>query len=298
MNCAPARRAVLLVGAHVGVIELVSGLFPGTTWDVECAANNESALSRVRQKPYELVLTSEQTRAKEDIQLLRGIRRIRPHTRMIILTDESTPAEVVEAMRANAFSFFTAPFTLSELGHMVEAAITAPPWDDGIEIVSATPSWIQLSVRCDLTTAERLVQFLHEIGEHLPDPERECVSIAFREMLLNAIEYGGQFDPSQFVEISYLRSRRALSCRITDPGKGFSLDEIPHAAVSNPAHDPVQHLAHRAEQNLRPGGLGVLLAKKLVDELIYSEKGNEVIMIKYLDKDIPQELPAQHKPGN
>lgn len=30
------------------------------------------------------------------------------------------------------------------------------------------------------------------------------------------------------------------------------------------------------------GGFGVMLAKHLVDELIYAEKGNEVILVKYL----------------
>jgi len=34
---------------------------------------------------------------------------------------------------------------------------------------------------------------------------------------------------------------------------------------------------------LRPGGFGMLLAKKLVDDLIYNEKGNEVVLVKYLD---------------
>ena len=33
---------------------------------------------------------------------------------------------------------------------------------------------------------------------------------------------------------------------------------------------------------MRPGGYGVMLAKHLVDELIYGEKGNEVLLVKYL----------------
>lgn len=33
-----------------------------------------------------------------------------------------------------------------------------------------------------------------------------------------------------------------------------------------------------------PGGFGILLAKKLVDELIYDEKGNDVLLVKYLDR--------------
>jgi anti-sigma regulatory factor (Ser/Thr protein kinase) len=34
---------------------------------------------------------------------------------------------------------------------------------------------------------------------------------------------------------------------------------------------------------LRPGGYGLLLAAGTVDELIYGEVGNEVLLIKYVD---------------
>jgi hypothetical protein len=35
---------------------------------------------------------------------------------------------------------------------------------------------------------------------------------------------------------------------------------------------------------MRPGGFGILMAKKLVDELLYNEQGNEVLLVKYLGK--------------
>jgi anti-sigma regulatory factor (Ser/Thr protein kinase) len=34
---------------------------------------------------------------------------------------------------------------------------------------------------------------------------------------------------------------------------------------------------------MRMGGFGMLIARKLVDEVIYNQKGNEVILVKYLD---------------
>jgi anti-sigma regulatory factor (Ser/Thr protein kinase) len=71
-------------------------------------------------------------------------------------------------------------------------------------------------------------------------------------------------------------------CRIKDPGAGFSLEEIHHAAVNNPSYDPIRHALFREAQGLRPGGYGVLLTKHLVDELVYSEKGNEVLLVKYV----------------
>src|SRR4030081_1755244 len=147
-------------------------------------------------------------------------------------------------------------------------------WDDGIEVVSATPDWIRLAARCDRKTADRLVQFFREIAD-LPDAEKYDVAIALREMLLNAIEHGGRLDPNQYVEVSYLRARHMVLCRVKDPGDGFSLDEIRHAAIANPPDDPIRHQSYRDELGLRPGGFGVLLTQKLVDELIYGEKGNE-----------------------
>jgi anti-sigma regulatory factor (Ser/Thr protein kinase) len=34
---------------------------------------------------------------------------------------------------------------------------------------------------------------------------------------------------------------------------------------------------------MRPGGFGILLVKQIADELIYSERGNEVVLVKFLN---------------
>jgi len=226
-------------------------------------------------------VTSDKTSGREDIELLRQIRRVRPHTRLIILACEGTSSDVITSMRERAFSYFSKPISLDTLADMIRLATEGPCWDDGIEVVSGTPELIRLLARCDVKTADRLVQFLNEIAE-LPDPERNQVATAFREMLLNAIEHGGRLDPNQYVEIEYVRARHMVACHITDPGPGFTLDEIPHAAIANPTDDPIRHIAIREEQGMRPGGFGVLLAQRLVDELIYGQDGNEVLLIKYL----------------
>jgi DNA-binding NarL/FixJ family response regulator/anti-sigma regulatory factor (Ser/Thr protein kinase) len=283
------QRTVLVVNADPEVESMLSSVLRPEDWSMLHAPDNNAALALAEEKPFGLIITGQNSSGREDVELLRKIRRVHPHTRLIILTDESTPADVIASMRESAFSYFSKPFSLASLVEMVRMAIEGPCWDDGIEVVSATPAWLSLFARCDRNTADRLLQFLHEIGE-LPEPERTDVATAFREMLLNAIEHGGHFDPSQYVEISYLRARRMVMCRIKDPGQGFSLDEIPHAAVANPPDDPIRHVAYREAQGLRPGGFGVLLTQHLVDDLIYGEKGNEVLLIKYLD--IPRQQTA------
>lgn len=276
----PLQKTALLVGPDNELAAMISTVLPH--WNIVRAPSNFAAMAMIESHPFDLVVTGENTSGKADVELLRKIRLIRPHTRLIILTDESTPLDVIDAMRERAFSYFSKPFSQAALAEMLQLAADGPCWDDGIEVVASTPAWIQLIARCERKTADRLLQFLHEISD-LPEPERDGVAMAFREMLLNAIEHGGHFDPSQYVEISYVRARHMLMCRVKDPGEGFSLEEIQHAAIANPPDDPIRHVAHRDAQGLRPGGFGLLVTRSLVDDLIYSEKGNEVILVKYVN---------------
>ena len=64
----------------------------------------------------------------------------------------------------------------------------------------------------------------------------------------------------------------------------IDIDRLRHAAISNPADDPLQHMMVRDEQGLRPGGFGLAITRSLVDELIYNEARNEVVFVKYLDE--------------
>jgi anti-sigma regulatory factor (Ser/Thr protein kinase) len=66
-----------------------------------------------------------------------------------------------------------------------------------------------------------------------------------------------------------------------DPGNGFDRSDLRHAAVSATADAAVAVLDHRNDTGLRPGGFGMLIARQVVDELVYNEQGNEVLMIKH-----------------
>lgn len=280
------HKTVLVVNADPEVEAMLLRILRPEEWRKLHVPDNNAAFRATQEQAFDLIVTGENTSGRADVELLRKIRRLRPHTRLIILAGESTPADVIASMRQSAFSYFSKPFSLASLAEMVRFAAEGPTWDDGIEVISATPTWLSLLARCDRQTADRLLQFLEEMAD-LPEPERSEVATAFREMLLNAIEHGGHFDPGQYVEICYLRTRRMVLCRVKDPGEGFSLDEIRHAAIANPPDDPTRHLAQREAQGLRPGGFGLLLAQHLVDDLIYGEKGNDVLLVKYLDSAQP-----------
>jgi DNA-binding NarL/FixJ family response regulator len=271
----------LIVDSSPEVNQLLSNLFDPEEWDLHHARDNQHALELAQERPYDLIITGERTSGQEDIQLLRRLRLVRPHTRLIILTDEFTPGDVLGSIRERAFSYFSRPFSTEKFAEMIRIAMNEPFWDDGIEILSASPHWVRLAVRCDIVAANRLIQFFREASD-LPDSETEEVAVAFREILMNAMEHGGNFDPSNHVEVCYVRTSRMVLCKVKDPGTGFSLEELRHSALSNPPDQPFLHMEERENRGMRPGGFGILMSKKLVDDLIYNDKGNEVLLIKYL----------------
>jgi anti-sigma regulatory factor (Ser/Thr protein kinase) len=142
---------------------------------------------------------------------------------------------------------------------------------------------VELVAPCALPVADRLQSFLMRLDADLPESTRESVGRAFRELLFNAIEWGGKLDPNRKVRISCVRMKKMLIYRIADPGEGFDIDGLRHAAISNPEHDPIRHLVVREEKGLRPGGFGLAMTRSLVDELVYNEARNEVLFVKYLE---------------
>jgi CheY-like chemotaxis protein/anti-sigma regulatory factor (Ser/Thr protein kinase) len=283
-------KIALVVDSSTEINELLDGVFASENWSVQRVSDHDAALTAIAAKPFDLIILESKKLSAENLEVVHKIRAARPHARIIILADQFTPGDVLSAMREGAFSYFCGPFEHTALVEMVHEAMDAPCWDDGIEVLSGSPNWVSLAARCDVETAHRLVQFLRSARDpRFPEAAREPVIAAFREILLNAMEYGGHFDASHYVEISFIRASHAIALRIKDPGEGFSLHELRHAAVNSPAGDLVSHVIAREEQGMRPGGFGLLFAKKQVDDLIYNEKGNEVLLIKYIN---PTATPA------
>ena len=91
----------------------------------------------------------------------------------------------------------------------------------GIEVVSLLPEWVELRVPSDLSVISPLQELVTQLESGLSPRVCEAISGAFREMLCNAVEYGGHLDPAALVEVRLIRLKHAFICRIKDPGNGF-----------------------------------------------------------------------------
>jgi anti-sigma regulatory factor (Ser/Thr protein kinase) len=152
-----------------------------------------------------------------------------------------------------------------------------------VKVGSAVPNWICLKISPAIELKAQIASFFHSQLDDLPADLRDDLSLALEELLGNAIEHGCRLDAQFGVELSLIRTSRIVILHIRDTGSGFSIGNVAHAAVNNPPGDPLHHTKLRSEMGLRPGGYGIMLVKEIADELIYSEAGNEVLLLKYLD---------------
>jgi len=252
------------------------------------AGDGLSALEVLKNEPVDLLLTDVVMPGLDGIELLEQARLLQPQLRAIVMTGHKTNETIISAFRNKACDFLSKPFHVDELLEAINSAMSRDP-ECQIEVISEKPDWIELRVPCDLNAVEPIQKFLTELQGNLPKETREAIGSVFRELLNNAIEHGGKLDINKRVEVKYIKLKRAIMFSIKDPGDGFDVRQIQHAAFANPEDQPFRHMQVRQEKGLRPGGFGIMLASQVIDELIYNERHNELIFVKYIDGLPPTE---------
>jgi anti-sigma regulatory factor (Ser/Thr protein kinase) len=275
---------VLIIDGQTPVSHEIGELLTASGLPIEYAAGHIDALHRLRCRMFSVIITSAEGVVEEALALIQEMRLIRPNLKCIVLAPYSTPDDVIAALRARVFGCFTPPFEAHTIFCVARDAATRDESSEEIEVLSARPGWVAVRVNCRLATADRLLSFARGFAAQLPETARQEIMVALREILMNAMEHGAKFNPDQVVEVNAIRTARTMTFRVRDPGAGFRKEALPHAAVANPPGDLTAHLVQREQQGMRAGGYGMLLAAGTVDELLYNEIGNEVILIKYLDQ--------------
>jgi CheY-like chemotaxis protein len=281
----PATHRILLVDDDRGLRHVLSALLQEAGHRVESAGDGPEALEMLGEgSSFDLVLLDIGLPSMSGLDVLARARDLPSPPLVIVMTADDTSATLLEAVRRQAYRYLRKPFPPSAIVEVVnEAAV--PTAALSIDVISAKPEWLELVAPCTLEMADRIQSFVMHLEADLSEAVREAVAQAFRELLTNAIEWGGKLDPNRKVRISCVRTPRLLLYRIADPGEGFDIDKLRHAAIMNPDDDPMRHLSVREEKGLRPGGFGLAMTRSLVDDLIYNEARNEVLLIKYLDAE-------------
>jgi two-component system, OmpR family, response regulator len=259
-----------------------SRLLKKQKYGVSTAADGQAAVAIMKKKKFDLVLLDLWMPKMNGFEVLALVRQQPQTPRVVVMTSDETPEAMLRAVREQAYRYITKPVDPATLLEVVEDALEQRPQAPPIEVISAKPTWVELLVPCDLDCARRIHLFLDQLKMDLTEAARDRVGQAFRELLTNAVEWGGKLDPNRKVRVSYVRTPRMLIYRIADPGPGFKFEGLTHAAAGYEGDDPTVHMEEREKKGLRPGGLGIFMTRELVDDLVYNEAQNEVLFVKYL----------------
>ncbi len=272
---------ILVVDDDPTLHELIKAALTSEGHTLRHAFTGQEGLAMLEREQFDLTLIDYVMPGMDGGEFLDQLREKHASLKAMMITGLGTPEAVLSAMRKKVCDFILKPFSITDLKASVSSALGESALVE-IEVLSAQPQWVQLRVPCDLAAVPILQKLLIQLKADLPEDTREAMAYAFREMLNNAIEHGGKLDPTKFVEVLCVRMKRAIIYWIKDPGEGFDPQQLEHAAVNNPANDPFRHVTIRDEKGLRAGGFGILMTDQLVDELVYNERRNELMFVKYL----------------
>jgi CheY-like chemotaxis protein len=278
---AATQRRVLVADDDATTRLAISTMLRRENYTVEEASDGVDAFRQITDGTFDLVFLDIWMPGMSGLEILAKIRESTKHPKVIVMTSDGTPETLLRAVREQAYNYIGKPFPPKQAIEVASRALKAEAAVP-IEVICARPEWVELLIPCTQEAAERVHGFLMKMEAALPDDLRECIGQAFRELLLNAVEWGGKLDPNRKVRIASVRSPRIVMYRIADPGEGFDPAKLPHAAIGQPVDDPTAHLSVRDKLGLRAGGFGLLMTGAIADELIYNEAHNEVIFIKYL----------------
>ena len=250
---------------------------------VASAMDGVEALKCLRAGSYDLMLLDVWMPKMNGLDVLAALPKEGARPKVVVMTADDTPETLLKVVREQAWRYVAKPVEPEALVELLREVLAQTAVARGIEVVSARPDWVELLVPCERAVVDRIESFMTHLEGDLAVDVRESIGYAFRELLMNAIEWGGGLDPSRTVRVAFLKAQRMLLYRIADPGPGFNVEGLSHAAFGQPEDDPTAHAIVREQKGLRPGGFGILTVRAKVDELLYNEKRNEVVFVKYLD---------------
>jgi DNA-binding response OmpR family regulator len=206
---------------------------------------------------------------------------------IVMVTALTSPEDKIRGLQVGANRYMTKPFTADELQQAIEQALA---WKTDLQR-RGTEGEIRFHLQSDTKYLDELNHLLAALFlfSGLSPSQVKQLTTAVRELGTNAIEWGHRRQSERIVTVDYLIDTEKVTITIRDTGPGFDPTNMPHAAQPD---DPIRHLMVRETLGLREGGFGILMARGLVDELEYNEKGNEVRLVKYFARRNGQGIPT------
>jgi DNA-binding response OmpR family regulator len=117
------KGSVLIVDDDESIRIILAELLSGEGYHVAQARTGEEALELLNERDFDVVLTDLMMPATDGMELLTIIKKLKPQTRVVMLTAFATIESAVEAMKKGASDYISKPFDAYDVKEVVRDAI-------------------------------------------------------------------------------------------------------------------------------------------------------------------------------
>lgn len=268
--------------------------------NVITVSSAKAALRELSTRRFDVVFTDLRMPSVDGLTLLRQIRESDNSVPVVIMTAAGSENLAIEALRAGAANYVAKHEISRDLIPVCESLLKLAKKQQERSVVLQTlvSGTMSFCVPSDRNVASQLARHLQNAAASalaLDAGTKTRVGVALEECLLNSVIHGNlevssklrERDDNSYGELIEQRQAQSPYCDrtvdvrfswscdhveflIRDQGKGFSLADLP---------DPTDPM-----NLLKPSGRGVLLMKAFMDDVEYNDAGNEVRLVKYVDR--------------
>jgi CheY-like chemotaxis protein len=264
--------------------------------EVATAADGIEALSVLREKLPDLVVTDLQMPRMDGLALVKAGRREYSSVPVVLITAHGSEEIAAQALRSGAASYVPKRYLTQDLVGVVREIIALAGPDPGQERIRdrLDETRLQFTLENDESLVTPLIRRLEKLVREMSlcDPtELIRIGVALRETLVNAIDHGNleldselrqdderiyeRLGKERRLQSPYRERRVYINVAVTRASATFSIRD------EGPGFDPSTLPDPSDPANLcRIGGRGLLLIRTLMDEVSFNATGNEITLIK------------------
>jgi anti-sigma regulatory factor (Ser/Thr protein kinase) len=195
------------------------------------------------------------------------------------VTRASTPELLLDWLRRGISGYFTYPYDDRQVFDMMKSINFGAADETGLEVFNPVEGWVELTAPSKQEYLDRFRRFFSAIhGSGLDEPSQRQILMAVYELGNNAIEWGNRGDENRRFKLSYCVFERSLVFKVEDEGEGFDTGAVKDAP------NLMELQRQRKEEGKRPGGMGLMMVRKVMDQMYYNDRGNIVVF----EKAIPE----------
>jgi DNA-binding response OmpR family regulator len=113
---------VLLVDDEVEFVEALAARLEMRDMDVTPAFDGDEALSRARERDFDVIVLDVLMPGKDGIETFREIKKLRPLAQVIMLTGNATVETAIEGMKLGAYDYLMKPTETEDLVEKITKA--------------------------------------------------------------------------------------------------------------------------------------------------------------------------------